>query len=67
MLGVEAEWEWWMTDHLSLSGYYSFLDTEAEGLVIETTGGPVDASGSPLRQARENSINVVLAYELPTA
>ncbi|NOX52075.1 MAG: TonB-dependent receptor [Gammaproteobacteria bacterium] len=66
MTGFEAEWEWWMTDNLSLSGYYAYLDTEVNDLVLETTGGPVDASGSPLRQAPENSTNLVLAYELAT-
>ena len=66
MIGAEAEWQWYITDDLSFSGYYAYLDSEVNDLVIETAGGPVDASGLPLRAAPRNSTNLVLNYERPT-
>jgi iron complex outermembrane receptor protein len=66
MFGAEVEWKFLVTDHLSFSGYYAYLDSEVDGLVIETGGGPGDASGSDLRQAPENSTNLVLSYNLPS-
>lgn len=66
MLGAEIEWQIWLTERLSFAGYYAYLDSEVDGLVIETNGGPVDASGSDLRQAPENSTNLVLRYDIPS-
>ncbi len=63
--GLELEFTWYATDHLSLSGSYAYLDTEVDGLVIETSGGPVDASGSNLRQAPEHSGNLNANYNIP--
>jgi iron complex outermembrane receptor protein len=63
--GVELEFIWYPTEHLSFSGSYAYLDTEVDGLVIETGGGPVDASGSNLRQAPEHSGSLTAAYDVP--
>jgi len=63
--GIELEFIWYPTEHLQISGSYAYLDTEVDGLVIETPGGPVDASGSDLRQAPENSGSLTAAYNIP--
>lgn len=63
--GVEVEFTWYPTEHLRLSGNYAYLDTEVNDLVIETAGGTVDASGSDLRQAPENSGALTAAYNIP--
>jgi len=63
ILGAELEFQWYITENFSLSGNYAYLDTEVNGLVLETTGGPVDASGSSLRQAPKNSSSLILGYE----
>ncbi len=63
--GVELEFTWYPTEHLQISGSYAYLDTEVNGLVIETAGGAVDASGSNLRQAPENSGSLTAAYNIP--
>lgn len=64
--GFEFDFLWNMTDNFSLSGNYAFLDTEVNGLVIETAGGPVDVSGKDLRQAPDNSYNIAARYQQPT-
>ena len=66
ILGLEAEFTWYATDNFLLSGNVAILDTEANDLIIETTGGPFDASGSELRQAPELSYNLQATYSLPT-
>ena len=60
--GVEVNFIWNLADSFTLSGNYAYLDTEVNGLIIETNGGPRDVSGSPLRQAPENSYNLVAEY-----
>ena len=65
ILGLETEFTWFATDALSFSGNVALLDTEVDGLIIETATGPVDASGSELRQAPELSYNVQGNYFLP--
>ena len=66
ILGLETEFTWFATDNFSVQGNLALLDTEVNDLLIETTGGIVDASGSELRQAPETSYNVQLLYDLPT-
>ena len=66
ILGLEAEFTWYATDNFLFSGNVAILDTEANDLIIETTGGPFDASGSELRQAPELSYNLQATYSLPT-
>jgi iron complex outermembrane recepter protein len=65
--GVEVEWGWYPTDNLRFLGNFAYMDTEVTGLVIVGVGGPVDASGSNLRQAPEVSWNGIVGYTLPTA
>ena len=65
ILGLEVEWTWLVTDRFRFSGNYAYLDTEVEDLVLELTGGPFDASGSELRQAPEQSWNLVAEYTQP--
>ena len=67
ILGLETEFTWFATESLSFSGNIAILDTEVNDLVIETAGGPVDASGSQLRQAPDLSYNVRANYNLPTS
>lgn len=63
--GLEMEWLWHLTDNLTFSGYYAYLDTEIDGLVIETSTDTTDLSGLDLRQAPENTASATLAYHLP--
>lgn len=66
ILGAEFEFTWFLTANFRVSGNYAYLDTEVNGLVINTVNGLVDASGSALRQAPKNSTSVNLAYDVPT-
>ncbi|MGI9289306.1 MAG: TonB-dependent receptor, partial [Pseudomonadales bacterium] len=66
ILGAEVEFTWHVTENFRFSGNYAYLDTEVDDLIINTTGGEVDASGSDLRQAPENSVSISLAYSVPT-
>ncbi len=67
ILGLETEFTWFPTDNFSVTGNLALLDTEVNDLIIETAGGPVDVSGSELRQAPETSYNVQANYSLPAA
>lgn len=58
ILGFEVEMNWAVTEKFTLSGSYAFLDTEANGLVINGT----DFSGLTLRQAPKNSFNIIADY-----
>jgi iron complex outermembrane receptor protein len=64
--GAEMELTWYFTDNFSFSGNYAYLDTEVNGLILETAGGTIDASGSELRQAPENSYSLSLNYNQQT-
>ena len=64
--GLEIDYFWQATENFSISGYYAYLDSEIDGLTLNTADGPTDFSGLPLRQSPENSYNVVLNYVLPT-
>ena len=63
--GAEIEFIWNPTDQFSFSGNYAYLDTEVNGLIIETNAGLQDVSGSTLRQAPKTSYNLVAEYEVP--
>ena len=65
--GLETEFTWYVTDNFLISGNLALLNTEVNDLIIDTLTGPVDASGSDLRQAPETSYNVALNYNLPAA
>ena len=65
--GVEIEWGWYPTDNIRFQGYYAYMDSEVNDLLIETTAGLQDASGSNLRGAPESSWNGIIGYNLPTA
>ena len=64
--GLEIDYYWQATERFSISGYYAYLDSEIDGLTLNTATGPEDFSGLPLRQSPEHSYNIVLAYGLPT-
>lgn len=64
--GLEVDYYWQATDNFSISGYYAYLDSEIDGLTLNTATGPQDFSGLPLRQSPKNSFSVVLDYELST-
>lgn len=65
--GLETEFTWYVTDNFQIAGNLALLDSEVNDLVIETLGGPFDASGSVLRQAPDTSYNVLFNYNLPTS
>ena len=64
--GAEMDFQWNVTDSLSVAGSYAYLDTEAQDLILLTGNGLVDASGSHLRQAPRNSANINVKYVIPT-
>lgn len=59
--GLEMEMTWQMTENLTFNANYAYLDSEAQDLVING----IDASGTQLRQAPENSFNLDLNYHVP--
>tara|TARA_R110002096_G_scaffold42937_62_gene115781 strand:+ start:1843 stop:4098 length:2256 start_codon:yes stop_codon:yes gene_type:complete len=60
ILGAEVELNWRVTEELTLTASYAYLDTEAKGLLINGT----DYSGLPLRQAPTNSYNIIADYTM---
>ncbi len=64
--GIEMDFVWNIGEHVQLSGNYAYLETEVNDLVIETANGAIDASGSDLRQAPENSYNIAAKFMMPT-
>jgi len=66
IFGAELDFAWYPTDNFSLSGYYAYLDTEVNDLIIPTTAVPTgfDASGRDLTRAPESTYNIVAAYNL---
>jgi iron complex outermembrane receptor protein len=64
--GLEMDFVWQVSDNFQLSGNYAYLDTEANDLVIEGVSGVADYSGSPLRQAPENTYSIVADYTVPS-
>ena len=65
--GLELDFTWYATDRFRISGHYGYLDTEANDLVLNGFNGPSDFSGTPLRQAPENSYGLTFNYNLPVA
>ncbi|MFK8021159.1 MAG: TonB-dependent receptor [Pseudomonadales bacterium] len=66
--GFEMDFVWNATDRLSFSGNYAYLDSEVNDLFIVTATSPpggADLSGKSLRQAPENSYNLVAKYMIP--
>jgi len=66
IIGLEVDYLWMATDNFSISGYYAYLDSEVDGLTLNTASGPQDFSRDPLRQSPKNSYTVVFYYKLPT-
>lgn len=64
--GLEVDFTWHATNNLRISGNYSYLDTEANDLVLNGFAGPSDFSGLELRQSPENSYGLTFNYNLPT-
>ena len=64
--GLEMDFAWYATDRLRISGNYSYLDTEANDLILNGFAGSSDFSGLPLRQSPENSYSLTMNYNLPT-
>lgn len=64
--GVELEWGWYPTENFRFTGNYSSLSTEVNGLILNTSGGIVDASGKELRQAPPSSYNLIAGYNFWT-
>ena len=62
--GLEVDFTWYATETFRISGSYAYLDSEISGLTLNTATGPTDFSGLPLRQSPENSLNLVLNYDL---
>lgn len=60
--GLELDFQWLVSDKLSFTGSYAYLDTEVDDLLIETSNGIADVSGKPLTAAPENSYNLVANY-----
>ncbi len=59
ILGFELDLNWAVTENFTINASYGFLDTEANGLVINGT----DFSGLTLRQAPKNSFNLTADYD----
>lgn len=62
--GLEVDFTWHATENFRISGSYGYLDSEISGLTLNTATGPTDFSGLPLRQSPENSLNLVLNYDV---
>ncbi len=62
IFGLEVDYFWQATENFSISGYYAYLDSEIQGLTLNTATGPTDFSGLPLRQSPDNSYSVVFNY-----
>lgn len=65
--GAEVELTWYLTDNLHLTGFYAYLDTEVNDLLIEGANGTFDASGQNLLRAPENSSSLSINYTMPTS
>lgn len=65
IIGLEAELFWYPTENFYLSATYAYLDTEVDDLIFDAAGGPIDVSGSDLRQAPENSGSLTAGYSWP--
>lgn len=57
--GLELEFQAVITDNFLLSGTYTYLDTSYDNY-LEPNG--IDNKGNPLRNAPENSYNIVASY-----
>jgi len=68
MKGIELDFIWLVTDEFTLSGNYAYLDTEfTDFIFFDSNNNAVDLSGNDLRQAPENSYNLVAEYVMPLA
>jgi iron complex outermembrane recepter protein len=65
--GVEVEVTWFLWDGFNIEANYAYLDTEVNDLILDTAGGQIDASGSDLRQAPQNSYSVAFNYNVETS
>ncbi len=65
--GFEVDFIWQVSDELSVSGNYAYLNTETNDLVLQTFEGEADFSGLPLRQAPERTWAVNFDYIQPVS
>lgn len=63
--GLEFETQWLPSSQLTLSANYGYLQSRIDDLLIDTTNGLVDASGSELRQAPKHKYHIAAEYVLP--
>lgn len=61
--GVETEFTWYASDNLRFSGFYAYLESEANDLSFNGN----DYSGASLRSAPKNSYSLAANYTLPAS
>ncbi len=60
--GLETEFTWYPTDNLRIGGFYAYLDTDTDDLIINGT----DYSGVELTRAPKSSFNLNAVYTVDT-
>lgn len=64
--GLELEGTWLITENLSLSGAYSYTDSEfVDTILLDGQGNPVDISGQELTRAADSKYAIALEYYQP--
>ncbi|MFW2422521.1 MAG: TonB-dependent receptor [Porticoccaceae bacterium] len=61
--GIETEFTWYANENLRFSGFYAYLESEANDLVFNGT----DYSGASLRSAPKNSYSLAANYTVPSS
>ena len=61
--GLELEWTWLLTDSLSFSGTYSYLDSEYKDFIfVDQTGNSRSVDGQELTRTPENKLALSLDH-----
>ena len=63
--GVELEFQWMAHEFVSLSGNYTYLDTQVNDFMLTLFSGEVDLSGSRLRQAPQHKSYLAADFNYP--